>query len=339
MLAVAYAFLFTFFAIGVLIPIAKRIDLIDSPDIRKHHIGSVPLVGGIAIYLSILGYFLLFSSLNIENITYLVGGGIIVSIGILDDLYDLKVRYRLLFQLICAVILIIFTNNYFDNIGFLEKFGAIEIGSFGVLLTILYIIMNINSYNMIDGIDGLLGTVSLISFVTIAILFYLSDSSLTIIPLIISITILTFLIFNLNVFRFIPQIFMGDSGAMFLGLTISWLTLTGTIVENSFNPIIILYIVAVPFIDLVFNIFNRLRKGQSPIRPARDHIHHRLMSRGYSNGQTLMIISALAIFIALLGIAGAYYKIDDVTMFLGFLFIMISFSLYFIHTSKFISNE
>ncbi|MBL1418922.1 MAG: undecaprenyl-phosphate alpha-N-acetylglucosaminyl 1-phosphate transferase [Alphaproteobacteria bacterium] len=339
MQAILYSFLFTLVSISFLVPIANKIGLVDVPNGRKLHIGSIPLVGGISIYLGVIIYFILFMPFSSDSLLYLIGASLLVTVGVLDDLKDLKVVYRLFIQTLCAVILVGFSGNYFDNLGFVENLGFIELGYVGIVVTVLFIVANINSYNMIDGIDGLLGMVSLTSFVSFALLFSLNSSSLTLVPVVISISIVVYLAFNLKIANFMPKVFIGDAGAMFLGYTISWLAIMGSVVEHAFRPVTVMFIIAVPFIDLVFNIFNRLRKGQSPIRPGRDHVHHRLMDRGYSSRRTVGIVSLLSIGIALIGILGEYFKISELTMLSVYLLIMIAYTLYFICTSKWVPNK
>lgn len=194
---------------------------------------------------------------------------------------------------------------------------------------------NINSLNMVDGIDGLLGALSLVSLITLAIFLSISDSSFASVPIVISAALTSYLIFNFKIASFIPKIFMGDAGAMLLGFTVSWLIIISVVIEEVFRLVSILYIIALPFIDMIFTIFNRIGKGQSPIRPQRDHIHHRLMNRGFSTSQTVGITTLLALIIATIGFLGELSNINDLNMLLMFLFIMICFTYYFIHTSKY----
>lgn len=334
MLPVIPTFLFTLLLISLLVPVAKKVGLVDIPNNRKLHTGSVPLVGGIAIYIAILTYFLLFDHFNIYTIGYIIGASLLLLVGILDDMYDIRVRYRLLVQFASALI-ITWSGAYIGDVGYIDGIGIISFGGFGIVVTILLIITNINSFNMVDGVDGLLGMLSLISMITLAIFLSLAGSSFTIIPIVTSGAVIAYLVFNLKLVNFIPKVFVGDSGAMLLGFTISWLATIGTVVEHAFRPVTILYIVAVPLIDLIFNIFNRIRKGQSPIRPARDHIHHRLMDRGYSSIKTVVIVSALAVFISAVGFVGEYFEFSDLIMLFNFSVIMACFASYFVFTSEY----
>ncbi|MGL1922379.1 MAG: hypothetical protein OCD03_15265 [Hyphomicrobiales bacterium] len=334
MTQVVLTFIFTIILICFLIPIAKKMGLVDTPNHRKIHTGSIPLVGGIAIYFTILAYFVFSSHFDQYTISYIIGASMILIVGILDDLYDVRVRYRLIAQIASSVIIIASAGLYFDYLGQIGGIG-IAVGIVGIIITMAFFVANINSYNMVDGIDGLLGMLSLISMITLAIFLSMANSIFISIPVVISAAIIAYLVFNFNVLKFLPRVFVGDSGAMFLGYTISWLILVAVVVEHAFRPVILFYIIAVPLMDLVFNTFNRLRKGQSPIRPQRDHVHHRLMNRGYSSLQTVGIISSLAVFISTVAFVGEYYKISDLSMLMIFIFFMICYTYYFVHTSKF----
>lgn len=326
-------FLLTIILILFLIPFAKKIDLVDIPNYRKIHTEPIPLVGGIAVYFAIIAYFTFFDRFNHYTISYIVGASLIFIVGTLDDLYDVRVRYRLIAQVASSVVVIAGTGIYFNYLGQIGDV-SIAIGVFGIVATIFFFLTNINSYNMVDGIDGLLGVLSLISLITLAIFLFIVNSVFASIPIVVSTAIIGYLIFNFKIGKFIPKVFIGDSGAMLLGFTISWLTLIAVVVEHAFRPVILFYIIAVPFMDLLFNVFNRIRKGQSPIRPQRDHIHHRLMDRGYSSLQTVGIISVLAIFISSVAFAGETYKISDLSMLMTFIFILICYTYYFVSTSK-----
>lgn len=336
MVYIFLSFVVTFIMIYVLIPLANKINLLDVPNHRKIHSGSVPLIGGIAIYTSTLILTLGYMAFEKSILSYFGGATLVFLVSIVDDLNDLRVRYRLVAQIVAPFIFIAISGVYFDYLGTFPIVGTINASFLGVGITVLFFITNVNSYNMVDGIDGLLGMLALISITTLSIFFYLADSPFFKFSNFLAASIFCYLLFNFKKPAFLPKVFIGDSGAMFIGFTISWLCLIATTSEGAIRPVIILYIVAVPLMDLLFNVFNRIRKGQSPIRPQRDHIHHRLISRGLSDVQTVVVISIFAVFISALGILGNKLVINDFNMLLGFIFIFIMFTYYFIHTSKFL---
>lgn len=322
-------FFYTIVLIFSLVPLANKIGLVDMPNARKKHIGATPLVGGIAIYIIVSGYFLLFLPHTQNMSLYLLSGGLLVAVGVLDDFFDIRVRYRLFIQFLCAFMIVVMGGMYFEDFGNIFGFGMVELGILGAVLTIIFIVANINAYNMIDGIDGLLGTLSLVSFVTLALLMSINSSSLAIVPIVISSTIIAYLVFNFSILKMVPKIFIGDAGAMLLGFTICWLIIIGSVVEDSFRPVMALYIVAVPIFDLLFNVISRVRRGVSPVKPGRDHIHHRLMRRGYTSRQTLAIISMFALFVSAMGVLGELVQTPVYIMAIGIILLYILYSNYF----------
>ncbi|NRA86480.1 MAG: hypothetical protein HRU28_03605 [Rhizobiales bacterium] len=101
--------------------------------------------------------------------SYIIGASSMLIVGILDDMYDVKVRVRLLVQLISAIVIVARSGIYFDYLGQIDGLGSISLGGVGMAITVLFFMTNINSYNMVDGVDGLLGMLSLISTITLAI--------------------------------------------------------------------------------------------------------------------------------------------------------------------------
>lgn len=334
MKAIIPVFFYTIALILFLIPIANKLGLVDTPNGRKQHLGSVPLVGGVAIYIATSSYFVIFLPLNQYIGLYLFAGSLLVLIGIIDDFFDIRVSYKLFVQFFCAFILVVFGKIYVENFGNLFSLGTIELGAVGAVLTVIFIVANINAYNMIDGIDGLLGILSLISFVTLAVLMSINSSSFAVIPIVISSTIIAYLLFNFSLLKVVPKIFIGDAGAMLLGFTICWLIIVGTVLENSFRPILALYIVGVPIFDLLFNVISRIKRSVSPVKPARDHVHHRLMQRGFSSKQTVTIIGLFAVLISALGIIGEVYQAPDYIMTIGIVVLYAFFSNHFSKTKS-----
>ena len=249
-----------------------------------------------------------------------------VFIGVLDDKFDLRVRIRIIGQIIIASLMIYGVGGYVTNLGNLFGFGNVELGSMGILFTYIAIIVVINAYNMIDGINGLIGSLSINTFASIAVLFIMSgQTDYLSYPLILATAILPYLIFNLGVFdkllgKDTKRIFMGDAGSMFVGLSVIWLLTMGTQGEQaSFRPVTALWICAIPLMDMLAIVIRRYKKGKSPFKPDRDHLHHILQRLGFSAKQTLVLISIVAVALSTIGLAGEYFNIVESTMLLGFL--------------------
>jgi len=301
-------FIITVVLILILRPLANKFNLVDKPDERKTHDGHIPLIGGLAIYLGTAITFQLFGLIDEPTKIVLLAGAFIVFIGMLDDKYDLPVRFRILGQLLVAALLCSGLGAYIENLGDLFTFGDIELGVLGIPFTYIAVIAAINAYNMIDGIDGLLGGMSIISFIGLAYLFdnagneIFTENSLIIIG-----AILAYLVFNMmNQKHRKYKVFMGDAGSMLIGLYVIWMLIIGSqptvYGQASFPAVLALFIVGLPLIDMAAIIVRRKRKGQSPFKPDRDHMHHILMRSGFSNKQSLLILLLLSSLLLMIGI-------------------------------------
>ncbi len=330
------AFCFAFLAIKLFKPLAVDVGLVDKPNARKHHEGQIPLIGGISIFAAVLAASLLWLPDTLELRMYLIASAMMVFIGALDDKYDLKVRIRIVGQIIIASLMIYGVGGYISNLGDLFAFGDIELGPIGIVFTYFAIIVVINAYNMVDGIDGLVGSLSLNTFTAIALLFLMSgNTNYLSYPLILATATLPYLMFNLGFLqKQTKKIFMGDAGSMFIGLSVIWLLSMGTQGENaSFRPVTALWICAVPLMDMLAIVMRRYRKGKSPFKPDRDHLHHILQRAGLSSGQTLLVISLFAIFMSLIGVLGEYFQVPESIELILFVVIFILYNKYARHFS------
>jgi UDP-GlcNAc:undecaprenyl-phosphate GlcNAc-1-phosphate transferase len=335
-IAAITAFCFALIAIKVFKPIAIDVGLVDKPNARKHHDGQVPLIGGISIFAAVLAASLIWLPNTLELRMYLVASAMMVFIGALDDKFDLKVRIRIVGQIIIASLMIYGVGGYISNLGNLFSFGDIELGPVGIVFTYFAIIVVINAYNMVDGIDGLIGSLSLNTFTAIAILFLISgNTSYLSYPLILATATLPYLIFNLGFFKsYSKKIFMGDAGSMFIGLSVIWLLTIGTQGESaSFRPVTALWICAIPLMDMLAIVMRRYRKGKSPFKPDRDHLHHILQRAGLSSRQTLVVISIASALMSILGVLGEYFQVPESIVLALFVLMFILYNKYARHFS------
>ena len=331
LIALSIAFLSSIFTIKVLLPLAPHIGLIDVPNERKKHDGAIPLIGGISIFTGVLIAASLFiEQSQIVNL-YLISSALIVFIGTLDDIYDLSVISRIVFQGIVASILVFGAGKYISGFGAIFGGDEISIGVYGMIFTVLAVIAAINAFNMVDGIDGLAGSMSIITIGSIATLTALNNSSQDVLlPLLIVVSTIPYLFYNVSTRN--PRgkkIFMGDAGSMYMGLTVIWLLTLGTQEgENtvaSFRPVTALWLIAVPLMDMFAIMYRRINKGESPFKADNGHIHHICLANGFSARQTLWLISAISILCASIGIAGDYYQVNEFVMLIGFI---ITFCIY-----------
>lgn len=287
-------------AIVVLRRFAKPLGLVDHPSERKHHTGSVPLVGGLAIFIGVLAGALYYSGFS-TFITVLLGtSGVLVVLGALDDRFDLSVRLRLLVQTIVILAMIAGTGVYVHTLGHIGGYN-LELGWLGIPLTVVAVIGLLNAFNMMDGIDGLAGSLTLVSIAAIALFAGTSSlrGSLVLVALLAS-AALPYLAANLGFMG--RKIFLGDAGSVLVGYLLAW-----TLIRLSQEPgthlssVDVLWCVALPVLDTIAVMYRRLRQGKSPFKPDRGHIHHLLLDAGLSPRRALMALVALACTLAFAG--------------------------------------
>ncbi|WP_027419036.1 glycosyltransferase family 4 protein [Crocinitomix catalasitica] len=272
-------------------------NLMDIPDFRKHHIAPIPSSGGLVFgLLSLIGaYFLMqHSSLVIPYLCSLV----LLMIGFIDDRKDLTAKTKFLFQIIAAVL----TINY---IGVVPVFSdASFIGNY--MITFFFIIGFTNAFNLIDGVDGLAGTFAVFVLVIfVAILAIGSDFNTLLYVLSLLGGVLAFLKFNLKN----AKIFMGDTGSLFLGFTIAFLSLhivqsksifKAMGMDTEFIVLIIAALLLLPVLDTLRVMFKRITHKKSPFQADRTHLHHILGNCGFNSVKiALTFVSLSALFLIL----------------------------------------
>ncbi|NOI68634.1 UDP-N-acetylglucosamine--undecaprenyl-phosphate N-acetylglucosaminephosphotransferase [Vibrio sp. 99-8-1] len=325
----SFLFFFSLATIFIMRKFAKKIGLVDKPSARKLHSGSVPLVGGISICISIL-YFL-FNNPDILPNTPLFSTCllILVGIGALDDKFDLSFKLRIAIQAALSVAMMILGGIELNTIGDILGTGEIiTLGWFGYFVTVLAVIGSINAFNMVDGIDGLLGGLSIVTISGLGIMLaHDGQYNIAYFCLIMVVIILPYILLNLGAFGRKRKVFMGDAGSMLIGFTVIWLLLVSS--QNGttppLRPVTALWLIAVPLIDMITIMIRRVRRGDSPFRPDREHLHHIFQKVGLSSVQTLISICLLASVFAFIGI---YSEISGFPEHLMFYLFILCFGVY-----------
>ena len=298
-IATVCAFLLAYVATPAVRVLAFRIGAVDVPlDGRRIHKKPIPRIGGVAIYFGFVITSLLFCDITNELVTIWIGGGVLVIIGIIDDVVRLNAWIKLIVQL--AVSLFAVWNGTVIthvNLGG----GYVSLGALSIPLSILWIAGLTNAINFIDGLDGLACGVSAISSFSLLVVVLLhGDMMSTLLCAIMLGACLGFLPFNSNPAR----IFMGDTGSLFLGFCFAVLSVQGVFKLHAVLAFIVpLTIFAVPLFDMIFAIVRRLVAGKSPFAPDRGHIHHRLIDMGFTQKESVKILYALC---ALLGLVAVF---------------------------------
>lgn len=299
-LSLVLAFVASILLTPVVKALAFKVGAVDRPNYRKVHARIMPRLGGLAIFGSFLvGYFVL----RPEDSTalYIVLGAVMIIItGVLDDMFEITAKAKLLGQFIAAGI-VIYGGLQIEFIN-LPFGGQLDFGYFSIPLTILWIVGITNAINLIDGLDGLAAGVSTIALITLAgMAFMMGDMFVFAMAAILAASCAGFLFYNFHP----AKIFMGDSGSLFLGYMIGVLALLGFKNITVISLIIPIIMLGVPISDTFFAIVRRLRLKQPLSAPDKSHLHHCLLNVGFTHRQTVLIIYALA---SMFGVAALIFS-------------------------------
>lgn len=269
--------------------LAYKIGAIDIPaDARRMHKKPIPRLGGLAIFASFILTALIFCEPSSTLVSIYLGGMLLCALGTLDDIYRLHWLVKLLVQLAAATFAVL--NGAMINF---ITFGdtIVSLGGWSIPLSILWITGLTNAINLIDGLDGLACGVSAIcSFSILGVTLLMGDFSAALITAILAGSCVGFLPFNKHPAR----IFMGDTGALFLGYTLAIISVEGLFKLHTLLSFIIpLSIFALPILDTSWAIFRRLLHGKSPFSPDRGHLHHKLIDLGFTQKEAVGIIYAI----------------------------------------------
>jgi UDP-GlcNAc:undecaprenyl-phosphate GlcNAc-1-phosphate transferase len=260
-------------------PLAVSTGLIDSPGGRKSHIGDVPVIGGVAMFIGMIAGMAVVPDVSNVHLWMMFAGGVLLAIGIRDDRRHVSSNVRLVAQAMAAAIMALGANLVISDLGDPLGIGVVYLGSWATMFTVLVTISVINAFNFIDGIDGLAGCLAAIAIGAVAIVAVNLTTSVTTIGIIACASILGFLLFNFPVYmnRNVRS-FMGDAGSTLLGLIVVWLTISVSQGEHRvISPVIGLWFVLVPLADLFTCFIRRILNGKSPLSPGREHLHYILM--------------------------------------------------------------
>ncbi|MBU6392281.1 MAG: undecaprenyl/decaprenyl-phosphate alpha-N-acetylglucosaminyl 1-phosphate transferase [Planctomycetes bacterium] len=311
---------------------ALRINLVDDPSCkRKTHIVSKPLVEGIGIILAVS-----FSCILVMSLSGLRGffAGMItlIIIGFLDDFKDLNPYWKFMGQIFATIFMIYFSKVILLSFGDIFACSPINLGIFAFPITIFCTVGVINAINMIDGLDGLAGGVSLVGLISLSILAYINNQTeIMLLGIAVSGAVSGFLKYN----WYPARLFMGDTGSLFLGFAIAFLSIAVLQSDNNYiSPVAPLLIIIVPVVDTITVMIKRVLKGKNPFVADKYHLHHVIVRLGLDKKLAVKVIICISIFFSFLAIIGTIIKIPDYYMFSIFL---VYFTLY-LTTSFYIKN-
>ncbi len=320
--ALVLSFLAAIAAMVILLRAAPSLDLVDLPGGRKSHAGSIPLVGGLAILVSLLATASL-TGIAPHAIYFLCALALVSAVGVWDDIAEIRPRIKFAVQIVATALMIWGAGVELTSVGDLLGWRPIGLSILAIPLTVFAVVGVVNSVNMIDGLDGLGGSVSLIAFAWYAAIAAFSGLEVPFqLALILCGAIAGFLLFNLR-FPWQPRAkaFLGDAGSLMLGFALGWYAIDLTQGPNrTLPPIAALWVVLLPLADCVSLMTRRLKARKSPFVADSRHIHHYLVARGLSHGQTLAILVCASAAFGAVGFFGWRLGIPESALFWPFFF-------------------
>lgn len=316
------AFILAFLVASVATPVSKKIAFkigaVAYPNDRSMHEKPMPLAGGMAIYFGFILTVLVFVPwIGHEQMTQftglVVGASLITIVGLLDDIYELSPKIRIVFQVLAALI-VIFTGTAITSISlpFIPG-GRIEFGIFSNIITLFWIVGITNAVNLIDGLDGLAaGVASIASSALLIIAILFGDPAVAGMAILMTATLtgacLGFLPHNFNP----ATIFMGDTGSTFLGFSLAVISMQTMLkTYTALTLIVAILVLGLPIFDTAFAIVRRAL-NKKPIHIGdRGHLHHRLVDRGLSHRSAVI---ALYVVSGTFGITGILVVMKDFTL-------------------------
>jgi UDP-N-acetylmuramyl pentapeptide phosphotransferase/UDP-N-acetylglucosamine-1-phosphate transferase len=321
--AVVTSYILAFLIIPVIISYSKKKNVLDTPDRRKIHKGSIPSLGGIAIFIGfVISTCIWIGLAGIVHYKYvLVALSIIFAMGIRDDVLPIRPKVKLIVQLVAATMVVLLAKSNIQITSLYGLFGVFELNSeLSFVLSLFTIIVVTNAFNLIDGLDGLAGVIAIISLIFFGVWFFLIKGigAPNYTPILIFSmlgAVLAFLSFNWEP----AKIFMGDTGALVLGFLFSILAIHFIEVNYHlpmnhtyrFNASITtaVCVIIIPLCDTLRIFIVRLSKGKSPFDPDKSHIHHALMRLGLRHYQTALVLGIVNILF--IGVAVVFQDYGD----------------------------
>ena len=315
----------------VVIFIARRLKIADTPGIRKVHSKLIPRIGGVPIFISMMSLVVpvLFLSNVIGDkfrdilprvIVLLSAAAFIFLVGLVDDIKGLRARFKLLAQLAAAIV-ICAAGIQIDSVR-IADWLILDFGWFSWPLTIFWIVGVTNAVNIIDGLDGLAAGISAITCGVIAVLaVHFGQPVMAVLMLAVLGSLTGFLFFNFNPAR----IFMGDSGSMFLGFVLASSSVMCAAKSQALVGLALpVLVLGIPIFDTLFSMLRRFLERRSMFAPDRSHFHHRLLDLGLKQRHAVIVIYAVTLLAAGLGMFMMVTRnIDSLVIFLCILLLLL----------------
>lgn len=278
---------------------AKPLGLLDHPGGRKNHAIPTPVTGGLGVFFALLLTSVFFTLFGMHLDVFFVAGAWLILVGVLDDRFELSSLTRFVAQAIAAGIMIYFAGLQAYELSDVVGVSGFHLGLLTPFFTVFITLGLINALNMADGSDGYLaGQVMAALGLFSGLAFYAGNLELAGQCAIFAAAVLGFWCWNMRFpWQKRARVFLGDAGSTFLGFAVVWFALQLT--QNSshpVSPVLAPWMIALPVLDCVVLMLDRIRQGRSPFSADRNHMHHLLLDAGYSPTSiaiTMMLLSVL----------------------------------------------
>lgn len=305
--AFAVALIVSFTIMPLVILLANKTGALDAPNARKVHKKPIPRIGGLGIYAGFMAAIIfvavkfgLDAEMLKETVGLIVSGTLIVALGLVDDYKNLPAKVKLLGQICAAGVLVVLFDVRIDFVT--DPFGDyLYLDSLAIPATMFWLVGLTNTVNLIDGLDGLAaGVASIASFTILLIALEQNFILVAVFTAALAGAAVGFLKYNFNP----AQIFMGDTGSMFLGFMLAGISVTGAVKSVATIALIVpIFALGLPILDTTFAIIRRVRGGVPIFKPDKGHLHHRLLSVGFTQRQAVLLMYVISALFGLSAIA------------------------------------
>ena len=310
--AFAVALIVSLVVMPFVILLAQKTGALDAPNARKVHKKPIPRIGGLGIYAGFMAAIIFIAikfGLNDEMIKETVGlvlsGSLIVALGLVDDYKNLPAKIKLSGQICAAAVLVLLFDVRIDFVtdpfGDYFYFDNLPIPYLAIPITMFWLVGLTNTVNLIDGLDGLAaGVASIASFTILLVALEQNFILVAVLTAALAGAAIGFLKYNFHP----AKIFMGDTGSMFLGFMLAGISVTGAVKSVATIALIVpIFALGLPILDTTFAIVRRVRGGVPIFKPDKGHLHHRLLSAGFTQRQAVLLMYVISALFGLSAIA------------------------------------
>ncbi len=302
----------SFFITPIMRVLSFRINAVDYPNQRRINTEPMPSAGGLSIFVVFaFSSIVLFNDLIPKSYLYpiLFGGLIVVITGLLDDIYELSPKMKMV-GIFFAACLVYFLGDFHFNEITLPFIGYVNVAFLSFPLTIIWILGITNAINLIDGLDGLAAGISIIALSTLGIIgfFFLVNVNYYVAILVFTLVsaIIGFLPYN----YYPASIYLGDTGALFLGFMIAVVSLQNLKSVTFVGVITPILIIGVPIMDVMFAIIRRIINKRPITSADKMHLHHRLLYLGFTHKGAVLIIYSIALLFSFVALLMNYQSLE-----------------------------